>query len=126
MISTSILTLILIGVIAGISAGVFGIGGGIIIVPGLVYVLGYSQPMAIGTSLAVLLPPIGIAAVVEYHRHGNVDLRAALIIAIALVVGAWLGALVGNRIPAQFLKLMFGLFLIGVGIYTSWSSWRSL
>lgn len=126
MASITSITLILIGVVAGISSGVFGIGGGIIIVPALVYLLGFSQHLAVGTSLAVLLPPIGVVAVIEYYRQGNVDLRAALIIALALVVGAWIGAVVGNRIPAELLKLLFGIFLVVVGLYTSWSSWRTL
>lgn len=72
-------TFIAIGLSSGVLAGIFGIGGGILIVPALMYVAGFSQKLAIGTSLAVLLPPIGIAAVLEYYRNGNVDFRAALI-----------------------------------------------
>ena len=70
--------LILIGLSAGLLSGLFGIGGGVLIVPALMYGLGFSQKMATGTSLAILLPPVGIAAVLEYYRHGAVDIKAAL------------------------------------------------
>ena len=77
---------VIIGVLGGISAGFFGIGGGIVIVPALIYWAGFSQHMATGTgtgtSIAVLLPPMGLAAAFEYHRHGNVDIRAAIILAV--------------------------------------------
>ncbi|HEX8834389.1 MAG TPA: TSUP family transporter, partial [Abditibacteriaceae bacterium] len=76
---SSLLTLLGVGLLAGISAGFFGIGGGLIIVPALVYFLGFTQHKATGTSLACLLPPVGIAAVLEYHRKGNVDIKVAAI-----------------------------------------------
>jgi hypothetical protein len=91
------LTFVRIGVLGGIAAGLFGIGGGIVIVPALIYGAGFSQHMATGTSLAVLLPPIGLAAALEYDRHGNVDVRAAVILAATLFVGSWVGAYVGNQ-----------------------------
>ncbi|HEU4724800.1 MAG TPA: sulfite exporter TauE/SafE family protein, partial [Candidatus Eisenbacteria bacterium] len=69
--------LVVIGLLAGLLSGMFGIGGGVVIVPALVYVAGFRQHMATGTSLAVLLPPIGIAAAYEYHRYGHVNVRAA-------------------------------------------------
>lgn len=90
-------SLIIIGLSAGLLSGLFGIDGGILIVPALVYILGFSQKLATGTSLAILLPPVGIAAVWEYYRHGNVDLRAALIIAMMVLVGSWLGARVASQ-----------------------------
>jgi hypothetical protein len=116
--------LILIGFFAGLSTGVFGIGGGIIIVPGLVYLLGYPQHLAVGTSLAVLLPPVGLAAVLEYYRRGNVEIRSALVLAAALILGSWLSASLGNRISASMLKTGFGCFLVIVGCYTVWSANR--
>ena len=114
---TTILILLTIGSTAGILAGLFGVGGGVIIVPALILVLGFSEHKATGTSLAVLLPPIGIAAFVEYYRHQNVDIPAALIIAAAAIIGAWLGSLMANRLSAPLLRLAFGVFIMGMGIY---------
>ncbi|OIQ75767.1 hypothetical protein GALL_425640 [mine drainage metagenome] len=109
--------LLLIGLCAGLLSGLFGIGGGILIVPALVYGLGYSQKLATGTSLAILLPPVGIAAVFEYYKHGNVDLRAAMIIAIMVMIGSWVGANVSSQLDTRTLKAMFGVFLVVLGGY---------
>ena len=122
----SIVFLLLIGIVAGIAAGLFGIGGGILIVPGLVFLLGFSQHAATGTSLAILLPPVGIAAVLEYYRHGNVDLKAAFIVAAALLVGAWFGALLANHIKDEYLRLAFGVFVVGLGLYVVFGALRRL
>ena len=122
----SALLLIIIGLLAGVLSGLFGIGGGVVIVPALIYVAGFRQHMATGTSLAVLLPPIGIAAAYEYHRHGNVNLRAAAIIAVAVLVGGWLGAVVANRMPGPQLRLAFGVFAVGLGIYLIYGAMRRL
>jgi uncharacterized membrane protein YfcA len=113
--------LILIGLGAGISSGVFGIGGGVVIVPALVYLLDFPTHRAIGTSLAVLLPPIGAAAVYAYWQAGNIDWRAAIILALTLFVGAWLGAKVANSLSENVLRSLFGVFLIGLGAYTLYS-----
>ncbi|MBS0355678.1 MAG: sulfite exporter TauE/SafE family protein [Proteobacteria bacterium] len=110
------LTLAIIGISGGLAAGVFGIGGGVILVPALVYWAGFSQHLATGTTLAVLLPPIGLAAAYEYYRNGNVDIRAALILALMMFLGAWLGAVVANRMNAAYLRLAFGLFVCGLGL----------
>ena len=77
----SITLLLMIGLVSGTASGLFGIGGGVLIVPALLYWAGFSKHAAIGTSLAILLPPVGLAAVIEYYRHGNVDLKAAFIVA---------------------------------------------
>jgi len=107
--------LIGIGLAAGVLSGVFGIGGGVVIVPALIYLAGFRQHMATGTSLAVLLPPVGIAAVLEYYRHGNVNLYAALIIAVTLTIGGWSGAIVANRLAGPYLRLAFGVFVMALG-----------
>ena len=99
---------------------------GIIIVPALVYWAGFSQHMATGTTLAVLLPPIGLAAAYEYYRHGNVDIRAALILAATMFVGSWVGAFFANRLDANYLHLIFGLFVCGLGIYLVYEAFRHL
>jgi len=83
------LLFLLIGVLGGVASGLFGVGGGVVLVPALIYWAGFSQRLATGTSLAVLLPPIGLAAALEYHRHGNVDIRAAVILAAGMFTGAF-------------------------------------
>ena len=83
------LILVVIGLLGGFAAGLFGVGGGIVIVPALIYWAGFTQHKATGTSLAVLLPPIGLLAALEYYRHGNVDVRAAIILATMMMIGAW-------------------------------------
>jgi uncharacterized membrane protein YfcA len=82
--------LVAIGLISGVLSGIFGIGGGVVMVPALIYLAGFRQHVATGTSLAVLLPPVGVGAVIEYYRHGNVDIRAAMVLAIALLSAATL------------------------------------
>lgn len=116
--------LALIGLCAGLLSGVFGIGGGVLIVPALIYGLGFSQKLATGTSLAILLPPVGIAAVVEYYRHGFVDVKASLIICVMVLLGAWLGARVAVELDAKLLKLLFGLFLLMLGGYIIFDATR--
>ncbi|NNM51550.1 MAG: sulfite exporter TauE/SafE family protein [Pseudomonadales bacterium] len=112
-----LLMLAVIGFTAGALSGVFGIGGGTLIVPALVYGLGYSQKLATGTSLAILLPPVGIMAVMEYYKAGHVDLRASLIIALSLVLGSWLSARWAIGVNGHTLKAAFGVFLILLGAY---------
>lgn len=112
----SILLLLIVGIVSGFMSGLFGIGGGILIVSSLVYLAGFPQHKATGTSLAILLPPIGLAAALEYYRHGNVDLRAALIVAAAIFVGSWLGAVFANKLSGPHLRLAFGVFVLGIGL----------
>ena len=114
--------LIAIGMFAGLASGVFGIGGGVLIVPALVYLLGYSQHMATGTSLMVLLPPVGLGAVIEYYRNDNVDWRAAIILAVCLFLGAWIGAFFANKMSGNVLRLTYGVFLVCLGGYTMYEA----
>jgi uncharacterized membrane protein YfcA len=118
--------LLLIGLVGGIASGLFGVGGGVVIVPALIYWAGFTQHMATGTSLAVLLPPIGLAATLEYHRHGNVDLRAAFIVAASMFVGAWIGAFFANQMKGPYLRLMFGVFICGLGVYLICGAFKRL
>lgn len=115
MAASSVFVLAGIGIVAGLLSGLFGIGGGVVIMPALIYLAGFDQHRATGTSLAVLLPPIGLGAAIEYYRHGAVDVRAAVILAIAVFVTAWLSAIVANRVPGNYLRLAFGLFVIVIG-----------
>jgi uncharacterized membrane protein YfcA len=117
---------IAIGLAAGILSGVFGIGGGVVIVPALIYLGGFAQHRATGTSLAVLLPPIGIGAMWEYYRHDNVDIQAAMIIAAAVFAGGWLGAIVANRVSGPYLRLAFSVFVISLGLYLFFGALRRL
>jgi len=122
----SFILLVAIGLFAGVLSGLFGIGGGVVIVPALIYVAGFRQHMATGTSLAVLLPPIGLAATYEYYRFGNVNVRAAAIIAVAVLIGGWLGAVVANRMAGPQLRLAFGVFVVGLGAYLIYGALQRL
>jgi hypothetical protein len=117
MTAALIILMLLIGLFAGVASGLFGIGGGVVIVPALIYLAKFSQHAAIGTSLAILLPPVGLLAVLEYYRHGNVDLKAALIVAIAFMAGGWIGAHLANHLSGNLLKLLFGIFVLAMGGY---------
>jgi len=117
---------VLIGICGGISSGLFGIGGGIVIVPALIYWAGFSQHKATGTSLAVLLPPVGLAATLEYYRNGNVDIKAAMIIAATMFIGAWGGAFISNQIKGPHLRLLFGVFITSVGVYLIYGACKRL
>jgi uncharacterized membrane protein YfcA len=120
------LLFVIIGIGGGICSGLFGVGGGIVIVPALIYWAGFSQHKATGTSLAVLLLPIGLAATIEYYRRGNVDLRAAVIIASTMFAGAWIGAILANQMKGPHLRLMFGVFVTGVGLYLIYGAGKRL
>ncbi|MCJ7449422.1 MAG: sulfite exporter TauE/SafE family protein [Bacteroidales bacterium] len=106
------LILCLIGVVTGIMAGMLGIGGAIIMIPALVYILGFSQYMAQGTSLAVMLPPIGIIAAYNYWKAGQVNLKFALILAVAFIIGSYFGSKFALNIPQSVLKKIFGILLL--------------
>lgn len=110
------ITLLLIGLLAGIFSGFIGIGGGLIIVPALVFFMSMSQHQAQGTSLAMMLPPIGILAVYNYYKMGYVDLKISFILAIAFILGGFLGSKIAIAMPADTVKKVFGVFIILVGI----------
>lgn len=112
MSASMLLILIAIGIVAGIMAGMLGIGGAIIMVPALVFLLGFSQQMAQGTSLAVMLPPIGIIATWNYWKAGQVNLKFALILAAAFLVGSYFGSKIALNIPQPVLKKIFGILLL--------------
>lgn len=112
----SIVIYVLIGLTAGVLSGMFGIGGGVLIVPALVYIAGFSQLKAQGTSLAVLLPPVGIMAFLQYYKKGNTDLTAGLIIAAFLIIGSIFGSKLVLTIPQSILKKAFGVFMILISL----------
>jgi len=111
--STSVLLiLIAIGIISGIMAGMLGIGGAIIMVPALVFIMGLNQHTAQGTSLAVMLPPIGIIAAFNYYKAGQVNIKFALILAAAFLIGSYFGSKFALNLPQPVLKKIFGILLI--------------
>jgi uncharacterized membrane protein YfcA len=110
------LLLIILGLVAGGVSGLVGIGGGVIIAPALVLWFGFSQKMAQGTTLALLVPPIGILAAYTYYKHGNVNLGAAGLIVIGFVIGSLLGARYINNLSESTVVRVFGIFLLLLAI----------
>lgn len=108
--------LILIGLFAGFVGGSLGLGGGVIIVPALVFLMGFSQHFAQGTSLVVLLFPVGIFAVYNYYKAGMIDWRVAWILMITVVVGSYFGSLISIHLPDNLLKKAFGVFMFLISI----------
>jgi uncharacterized membrane protein YfcA len=106
-----LITLLLIGLFAGILSGLVGVGGGLIIVPALIFFLGYSQHQAQGTSLGLLLLPVGILAVLNYYNKGYIDIKVVAVMSIAFVLGGWLGSKIALRLPADTVKKIFAVFL---------------
>jgi len=113
---STILILIFIGVCAGLLSGFVGVGGGMIIVPGLIYLLGKGQLEAQGTSLAVIMLPVGILGVMNYYKAGNVNINYALVIAIAFVLGSYFGSKYALKVPEHKIKVIFGVFLLYVAV----------
>jgi uncharacterized protein len=112
------MSLLLIGLVAGIAGGMFGIGGGAIMVPAMVLLLNMDQKFSTGTSIAAQILPIGILAAVVYHRNGNISIKYALLIALGLLVGNLLGALFANQpwISSYMMKKYYGAFLLVIGV----------
>ncbi len=112
---------LVIGFLAGVLSGVFGIGGGLIIVPALILVAKMAPISATGTSLAALLLPVGILGAWEYHKKGNLDISAALWIALGLVAGVWIGARLAQHLSPMQLKRAFSVFLMIVAVRLWWT-----
>lgn len=106
-----VLLLIIIGLAAGILSGLVGVGGGIIIVPALVFFLGFTQQQAQGTSLGLLLLPVGILAVLNYYNKGQIDIRVVGIMAVTFVIGGWLGSKWALTLPEKTVKRIFAVIL---------------
>lgn len=116
MTTQTIIILVCIGVLAGILSGFVGVGGGVIIVPALVYSLGLSQYEAQGTSLFVLLLPVGVLAVNNYWKSGNINWQFGLIIALTFVLGGYIGSKLALRISPSIVKLVFGVIMAYVSV----------
>jgi uncharacterized membrane protein YfcA len=107
-----LIILLLIGLLAGIVGGMMGVGGGVVVIPALVFIMGFSQHQAQGTALVFMLPPIGLMAAWNYYKEGYVNVKFALILMVAFVVGAWIGSAVAVHIPDKYLKKIFGFVLL--------------
>ena len=115
--STSLLLILIgIGIVTGAMAGMLGIGGAIIMIPALVFFMGFSQQMAQGTSLAVMLPPIGIIAAYNYYKAGQVNIKYALILAACFLIGSYFGSRFALTLPQATLKKIFGFVLLLVAV----------
>jgi uncharacterized protein len=112
MSTSMLLILIMIGIFTGVMAGLLGIGGAIIMTPALIFFMGFSQQTAQGTSLAVMLPPIGIIAAYNYYKAGHVDIKFALILAAAFLFGSFFGSKLALNVPQAALKKIFGVLLL--------------
>jgi uncharacterized membrane protein YfcA len=107
---------VLLGVVAGIFSGLIGIGGAIIIIPVLVLLFGLSQHTAQGTTLALMVPPIGLLAALAYYKQGFVDLKIAAFVCLGFFLGGLFGAKLALGIPETILKKIFGIVLLGVSV----------
>jgi uncharacterized membrane protein YfcA len=103
---------ILLGLAAGAFSGLIGIGGGVIVVPALIFLYGFSQHQAQGTTLALLVPPIGLLAAWDYYKHGYVNLQVAGLVCVGFFIGGWLGARVATSLPNVLLEKIFGVGLL--------------
>jgi uncharacterized membrane protein YfcA len=118
----TLFAIIILGAVAGYMSGLVGIGGGVIIVPALVLLFGYNQYLAQGTTLAMLVPPIGIMAVLKYHEKGFVDFKTALFLCIGFFIGGYLGSITAIGLSEVLLKRIFAFVLIGLGVKMFYSS----
>ena len=105
------LILAVVGLVIGALSGLAGIGGGVFLIPALVLFLGWTQHQAVGTTLAVMVPPVTLAAALEYYHRGFVDIKVALILTAAVFVGSWITARFADAIPEYWLKRVFGILL---------------
>ncbi|MBD2252543.1 sulfite exporter TauE/SafE family protein [Nostoc parmelioides] len=115
--SNLLIQLLLIGLAAGVAGGMFGIGGGAIMVPAMVLLMGLDQKFATGTSIAAQILPIGLLGAAVYYRSGNINFKYAVIIAVGLLVGNLFGAMFANQpfISSETMKKLYGVFLLAIG-----------
>lgn len=116
MTATQIIIIILAGLSAGLLGGTLGVGGGIIVVPILVMIFGFSQHHAQGTALAFMLPPVTLLAVLSYAKQGYVNWKVAIILSLMFFIGAYIGSQISFALPDKILKKVFGIFIIVVGL----------
>ncbi len=105
-----------IGLVAGVASGLLGIGGAVIMIPALIYICGFSQHTAQGTSLMLMLPPIGLLAAMEYYKRGYGDIKAAVFICIAFFIGGYIGSKGAINLHAPTLRKLFAGLLMYISI----------
>ena len=110
------LYLLAIGLVAGVFSGMFGIGGGLLIVPALLFLIQLKELEAIGTSLAALIPPVGLLGAYEYYRHGHINIRYAALIAVGLFIGAFFGAKLMIALSPGVIRRLYAAFLLIIGL----------
>ena len=116
MSASQIILIAIIGILGGFASGTFGIGGGIIIVPALVFLAGLTQHQAQGTSLAMMLAPIGILGVVNYYKAGYVNVRFAVLLMLTFLIGSWFGSKLAIHIEGGILRQIFGVLTVLMGL----------
>jgi uncharacterized membrane protein YfcA len=112
----TIIVLASIGITAGVLSGFIGIGGGVVIVPALIYFLSMSQHEAQGTSIALMLPPIGILAAMNYYKAGTLNIKYALVVAATFIIGGYIGSKISLQLPAEVVKRVFGFIMLAVAL----------
>lgn len=112
MTSNEIIIILIIGLAAGLLNGSMGVGGGIIIVPALVFALGFAMKQAQGTSLALMTIPVMLVATINYYKEGYINVKVALLMAATFVIGSYVGSKVAMHIPDKFMKKAFGVLMI--------------
>lgn len=122
----TVLILLTIGLLAGVLSGFVGVGGGVIIVPALIYFMGFSQHHAQGTSLFILLLPTGVLAVYNYSKTGNINWTYGLVIALAFLIGGYFGSKISLKLPEGKVKLVFGILMAYVAIRFIMSGYKSI
>lgn len=128
MTTTTLFLLVIIGLFAGAMSGFVGIGGGVIMVPALIYLMGLSQMEAQGTSLILMLPPIGIMAVMNYHKAGHLSntlITYGIVIAIAFVIGGYFGSKLAIRLSDSVVKLIFGFLMLYISVKMIYGGYKS-
>jgi uncharacterized protein len=112
----TMLIIILVGIAAGVLGGLVGVGGGIIIVPALVYFIGFSQKTAQGTSLGLIMLPVGILGVLQYYKQGHVDFRVVGMLAVGFLLGSYFGSKIALSLPQETVKKIFAVLMIIIAI----------
>ena len=118
-----ILAFLAVGLVAGVASGMFGIGGGAIMVPAMVLILAMTQVEATGTSLGAQILPVGILGALEYYRRGELDVQKSVLIAIGLLIGAYFGARITLSLDQNVVKKAYGMFLLLIGLRYLLGGW---
>jgi uncharacterized membrane protein YfcA len=117
---SSFIILLIIGLAAGVLSGIAGVGGGVIVIPALIFAMGMTQFEAQGTSLAMMIPPIGIMAAYNYYQNGFINWKYALVLAVFFIIGGYFGSKFILNVPEGIVKKGFAVFIILIGLRMLW------